>query len=124
MSQNPYPVGSARAIAKNLVAHRKAGLVIAVVTVLAGILLLELKVKDVSIGAGLVNLSYDLPFNLRKNIWPDEAVIVYLDDQSRVALNQPSNAPWDRSLYAQLLERLTAGGAKAVVGRASCRERV
>ena len=115
MSPNLYRVGSARAIARNLLSHRKAGLIIAAVTVLAGILLLKLNVKDVPIGAGLINLSYDLPFNLRKNIWPDEAVIVYLDDQSRSALNQPSNAPWDRSLYAQLLERLTIAGAKAVI---------
>lgn len=45
----------------------------------------------------------------------EEAVIVYMDEFSHRQLKQPLNAPWDRSLHARLLERLTAAGAKAVV---------
>jgi len=45
----------------------------------------------------------------------DEAVIVYLDEKSHQALNQPLNAPWDRTLHAKLIDRLTAAGAKAIV---------
>jgi adenylate cyclase len=75
-----------------------------------GVLLLYLK-----FGIGLIHLSYDLPYSIRPAIRPQEAVIVYMDDDSFKILNQPYNAPWDRSLHAQLLNRLTAAGAKAVV---------
>jgi len=66
-------------------------------------------------GLGLVHLSYDLPYAIHPIIQPQEAVMVYLDDDSHQILNQPYNAPWDRSLHAQLINRLTAEGAKAVV---------
>ncbi len=66
-------------------------------------------------GLGLVHLSYDLPFAVRPGVQPREAVMVYLDDDSHKELGQPYNAPWDRALHAQLLERLTAEHARAVV---------
>lgn len=75
-----------------------------------GVLLLYLK-----FGLGLVHLSYDLPFAIRPIIQPKEAVMVYLDDDSHQILNQPYNAPWNRSLHAQLLNRLTTEGARAVM---------
>jgi adenylate cyclase len=75
-----------------------------------GVLLLYLK-----FGIGLIHLSYDLPYAIRPIIQPQEAAIVYLDEDSHRELNQPYNAPWDRSLHARLLDRLTADGAKAVV---------
>ena len=67
------------------------------------------------IGLGLRHLSYDLPFAIRPSVQPQEVVMVYLDDDSHKELNQPYNAPWDRALHAQLLDRLTAEGARAVV---------
>ena len=75
-----------------------------------GVLLLYLK-----FGLGLIHLSYDLPYAIRPVIQPQEAALVYVDEDSYKALEQPYNVPWDRSLYAQLVERLTAEGAKAVV---------
>src|SRR6266496_1619231 len=98
-----------------LKAHRKAGLIGAAITVLAGFVLLKLQVFGVPVGGSLIGLSYDLPFNARNNIWADQAVIVYLDEPSATALHQPSEAPWDRSLHAQLLERLKEDGARAEV---------
>lgn len=65
-------------------------------------------------GLGLVHLSYDLPFAVAPIVRPSEAVMVYMDDESYKNLNQDQNAPWDRALHAQLLNRLTAAGAKAV----------
>jgi len=69
----------------------------------------------------LVNPSYDLPFincgvpylepKLTK---PSEVVMVLLDDDSHRELKQPYNTSWDRAMYAQLLDRLTADGARAV----------
>jgi adenylate cyclase len=41
-------------------------------------------------------------------------VIVYADDESRVELNQPFNAPWDRRLHVELLEKLATNGARMV----------
>jgi adenylate cyclase len=41
--------------------------------------------------------------------------MVFLDEESHKELNQPFNAPWDRSVHARLLDRLTADGARAVV---------
>src|SRR5271169_2633094 len=76
----------------------------------AGIALLYLK-----FGLGLIHASYDLPYAIRPVIQPRQAVMVYLDDDSHQILNQPYNAPWDRSLHARLLNRLTAEGAKTAV---------
>lgn len=45
----------------------------------------------------------------------DEAVIVYLDEKSHRQLGQPLNAPWDRTLHAKLIDRLTASGARAII---------
>jgi CHASE2 domain-containing sensor protein len=69
----------------------------------------------VPIGRGLVNWSYDLLFFARGSVPAQEAVIVYLDDASYGALQQPRNAPWDRALHARLIERLSAAGARAIV---------
>jgi CHASE2 domain-containing sensor protein len=66
------------------------------------------------LGEKLLHLSYDLPFRFRPTEQPSEVVIVYLDDSSHRALNQPYSKPWDRGLYARLLNRLTAEKAKAV----------
>jgi adenylate cyclase len=38
-----------------------------------------------------------------------------MDDDSHRELNQPYNGPWDRGVHAQLVERLTADGAKAIL---------
>jgi adenylate cyclase len=74
-----------------------------------------LSALDLKFGLGLVHLSYDLPYVIRPVIQPQDAALVYVDEDSYKNLNQPYNVPWDRSLYAQLLERMTAEGAKAVV---------
>jgi adenylate cyclase len=66
-------------------------------------------------GLELIQNSYDLPFGPRPTIPVHEAVMVYLDEESHKNLNQPFNAPWDRSLHAKLLDRLTSYGARAVV---------
>ncbi len=44
-----------------------------------------------------------------------DVVILYLDEASHKALNQPFNVPWNRALHAKLLNRLTQDGASAVV---------
>ncbi len=66
-------------------------------------------------GNGLQNLSYDLLFLTRPVVPPEEAAIVYLDEESHKELGQQFNRPWDRNLHARLVERLTSAGAKAVV---------
>jgi len=62
----------------------------------------------------LVNPSYDVPFFKRPIVKPAEVMMVLLDDDSHRELNQPYNTSWDRALYARLLDRLTADGARAV----------
>jgi adenylate cyclase len=77
-----------------------------------GLLLLEPRLH---LGEKLIHLSYDVPFYFRPMpASPQEVVLVYLDDDSHGALNQPYNDAWDRGLYAQLLDRLTADRARAV----------
>ena len=66
-------------------------------------------------GSGLVNLSYDLLLVARPHLPAPEAALVYLDEKSHMALNQPYNAPWDRALHARLIDRLSAAGARAIV---------
>ena len=67
----------------------------------------------------LTRASYDWSFGLTRFAQPDIAaskvVIVYIDEDSLRAFNQPLNLPMDRKLHARLLNRLTAEGAKAVV---------
>ena len=47
---------------------------------------------------------------------PDsEVCVIYLDDSSTQYLGQSQDKPWDRSIHAKLLDRLTADGVKAVV---------
>lgn len=67
------------------------------------------------IGSGVTRLSFDLPFALRSEISVTNVAIIYLDETSHKELHQPMTAPWDRSLHAQLIEQLTAQGAKAIV---------
>ena len=66
-------------------------------------------------GGVFERLSYDLPFVLRGKVAADEVALVYLDEPSHKELKQPMAAPWDRSLHAQLVTRLTAEGAKLIV---------
>lgn len=67
------------------------------------------------IGDPLSHWSFDLPFRIRGPIYPTETALIYMDEQSHKDLNQPYNAPWDRSLHAKLLDILTAEHAKCVV---------
>jgi len=68
-----------------------------------------------NLGRGLINHSYELQLVARGDVRTREAVIVYMDESSHSALKQPLNAPWDRSLHARLINRLTAAGARAIV---------
>ncbi len=65
-------------------------------------------------GLGLSRLSYDLPFALRPDLKPDEAVIIYMDEDSHRALHQDFFSGWNRTLHARLLDRLKACSVKAV----------
>ena len=73
-------------------------------------------------GAKIINLSYDLPFIncglpflKTEHSKPTELVMVWQDEDAYTQLDQPHNASWDRAVYAHLLDRLTAEGARAVV---------
>jgi adenylate cyclase len=82
----------------------------AMLTVGCGLLLHEL-----ALGRRIAQISYDLLFIKRGNISVTEAVLVYMDEASHRRLEQPLNAAWDRALHAQLINRLTAAGARAIV---------
>lgn len=58
--------------------------------------------------------SYDTAYLFRSAAPPDEVVIVEMDQPSYLRLNQVTAEKWDRRLHAQLLDRLSAAGAKAV----------
>lgn len=73
------------------------------------------KERTLRFGTGLEQMSYDLLLAARGDRSVAETVVVYLDDASHDRLGQPQNAPWDRALHAQLVDRLTAAGAKAIV---------
>jgi CHASE2 domain-containing sensor protein len=62
----------------------------------------------------LTNWSYDFIFPFRTNIKPDDVIIVYMDEESHRALKQPWFQNWDRSLHAQLIERLRTCGVRAI----------
>lgn len=58
--------------------------------------------------------SYDLLLFTRGSLPVKEVAVVYLDERSHKELNQPLNAPWDRGLHAELIDRLTAAGARCI----------
>jgi adenylate cyclase len=89
----------------------KGGCIGILLTTALGLVLL---LADTRLGETLIHLSYDLPFRYREPIETSEVVLVYLDDDSYRELDQPYSSPWDRGLYARLLERLTAEGARGV----------
>ncbi len=68
-----------------------------------------------TLGDGLSKLSYDLPLKNRPPGKVNEAVIVFMDDDSRKRLSQEIGKPWDRRLHARLLDKLKARGAAVVV---------
>lgn len=82
----------------------------AVLAAAVGVALLVL-----NFGEGLVHLSYDLPYAICPRVQPQQAVMVYMDDESYKEMGQAENAFWDRALHARLLDRLTAEKAKGVV---------
>jgi CHASE2 domain-containing sensor protein len=63
----------------------------------------------------LDGLSFDLLFRTRFARQPTEVVMVSLDGETFEELQQPKRAPLNRTDHAQLIERLAAAGARAVV---------
>lgn len=57
------------------------------------------------------NVIYDATLRLKRGATPDDIVIVAIDDRS---LKQLGRWPWSRHVHAQLLERLTRAGVRAV----------
>src|SRR5581483_5157399 len=86
-----------------------APLIVALACAALGLLLL------VWLGAGLARLSYDIPFAWRKNLAADDICLVYLDDASLAQLDPSKTGAVKRSFHAQLVDRLTAAGARAIV---------
>ncbi len=66
------------------------------------------------LGKPLERLSYDLPFTLRKDVATNKVAIVYLDEAAARALGEPLDRPWDRKIFARLLDRLRTDGARLV----------
>jgi adenylate cyclase len=62
----------------------------------------------------LTRASYDLPFLWRATLETHEIVLVYLDDQSTKALNQPIDDKWNRGLHVRLLDRLKQDEARLI----------
>src|SRR5439155_14583816 len=81
----------------------------ALLTILFGLSLFALRVGD-----GLEQWSYDLPFLLRSGKPIEDVVVIFLDEASYRELKQKP-ATFDRRLYADLLKRLQAEGAKLAV---------
>jgi CHASE2 domain-containing sensor protein len=92
------------------VADRRSQAIGAVGTALLGLLFWW-----TPLGRGLVDLSYDLPFRMRLDVYTDEVAIVHLDEASRRELQQTSFEKWDRDLHAQFLQRMIDWKARAVV---------
>ena len=87
----------------------KAGLTGTTLSTAAGLILIT------NLGRSVHNWSYDLPFRVRDIIFPTEAAIVYMDEQSHNDLHQPYDRPWDRSVHAQLINKLTTEHVKGIV---------
>jgi adenylate cyclase len=62
----------------------------------------------------LERLSYDLPFILRGNMATPGVAMVFIDESSARALGQPTDRPWDRRVFARLVDRLREEGARLI----------
>jgi two-component system cell cycle sensor histidine kinase/response regulator CckA len=95
--------------------HR-AGLIGVALVFAIGFVLLAF---DSRVSRTLTRASYDWSFDLSRplstKLTNSDVMIIYMDPDSYTELHQPFNAPWDRSLHAELLERLKADSARAVV---------
>lgn len=67
------------------------------------------------VGEGLARWSYDLPFLWASREVPEELVMVYLDPKVKTNLGQPADAPLPRHYYTELVDKLTADGARLVL---------
>ena len=95
---------------RRIVENRKSGLIGAAIATCVGLLLLI-----TPLGEGLKHISYDLPYEFRSQVVPDDAIIVYMDDKSLLGLKQYDSLTWNRSLHAKLLEKMQRYRAQAVV---------
>jgi CHASE2 domain-containing sensor protein len=66
-------------------------------------------------GAGLVRLSYDLPFAFGPKTELDDIVIIKMDGTAFQKLNQVWHQPWDPALHARLVRQLTADQCRMIV---------
>ena len=87
-----------------------ATLFIGAIATMWGLMLLKL-----TLGNRLQLASYDLPFLFGERPPPENVVLVELNDASLQELGQPLSKALDRRLHANLVERLTAGGARMIV---------
>jgi adenylate cyclase len=95
--------------------QRTGGLIGAFITAALGFVLVNI---NLPVCKFLLHLSYDLPFIARPSQVPDEVMMIYLNDEAHLAFGPeraPYTGPWDRNIHATLVERLTAGGARAAV---------
>ena len=92
-------------------AKRNSGTAAALVTVLAGwLLLLPLHTPNL-----LVRWSYDLLQPLLPSDTPNDIAIIYMDEQAMQDYRVAPGQPWPRPLYTRLLNRLTLDRPKVVV---------
>jgi adenylate cyclase len=70
---------------------------------------------QLNMGHGLRLAAYDLPFLMGSNAPPQDIVLVYIDEASHNELSQPLARPWDRTLHARMVEKLTREGAAVIV---------
>jgi adenylate cyclase len=87
-----------------------AALLISVVGLAWGVLLWQL-----NLGRSLRMAAYDIPFLMGSHAPPLEIVLIHIDETSHQELDQPLAQPWDRSLHAQMVARLTEQGAAMIV---------
>jgi CHASE2 domain-containing sensor protein/class 3 adenylate cyclase len=80
------------------------------VTVLCGLVLL-----GTSLGEGWVNASYDDLFRFGSRPVTNQVVIVFMDNEAYAAKGQSRDAPWDRGIHAELLNKLADDGCPLTV---------
>lgn len=82
----------------------------AVLAVLCGLLL-----WGTSLGEPWTNASYDYLFRFGSHAVTNRVTLILMDNDAFESFHQTRGEPWDRSLHAQLLNRLADDGASLVV---------
>lgn len=79
------------------------------------VVLVGVALRFLSLGEGFVNASYDHLFRFGSPAPSNQVVVILMDNEAYAEKNQSREQPWDRTLHAELLNKLADDGCRVAV---------